>query len=125
MQFYALAIESLARNELVIAMAKWFANIIICYNRSKHGMRKAKRRDREEIIFEILRAARVPTTRTRLIYASFLSGTELKEYIRLLVERKMLQFDELNRKLVITDGGRKYMKIYRDMENAGVIEVPT
>lgn len=83
-------------------------------------MQKAKRRDKEEIIFEILRAARMPTSRTRLIYASFLSGTELKEYIRLLVERRMLQFDELNRKLVITEEGKRYMKIYEDMENVGM-----
>jgi predicted transcriptional regulator len=88
-------------------------------------MQKARRRDKEEIIFEILKAARMPTSRTRLIYASFLSGTELKEYIRLLIERKMLQFDELNKKLVITAEGQKYMKIYEDMENIGMrISIP-
>ena len=80
-------------------------------------MRKAKRRDREEIIFEILKAAIIPTTRTRLIYASFLSGTELKEYVRMLIERRMLEFDELSRKLMITEEGRRFMKIYEDMRN--------
>ena len=80
-------------------------------------MHKAKRRDREEIIFEILKAAKTPTTRTRLIYASFLSGTELKEYVRMLIERKMLEFDELSRKLMITEEGKRFMKIYEDMRN--------
>ncbi len=80
-------------------------------------MRKAKRRDREEIIFEILKAAITPTTRTRLIYASFLSGTELKEYVGMLIERRMLEFDELNRKLMITDDGRRFMKIYEELKN--------
>ena len=80
-------------------------------------MHKAKRRDREEIIVEILKAAKTPTTRTRLIYASFLSGTELKEYVRMLIERKMLEFDELSRKLMITEEGKRFMKIYEDMRN--------
>jgi predicted transcriptional regulator len=89
----------------------------------EHSIPKAKRRDKEEIIFEILKAARVPTTRTRLIYTSFLSGTELKNYVKLLIDCKMLQPDELNKKLMTTEEGRRFIKIYENLSNAGRITI--
>jgi predicted transcriptional regulator len=87
----------------------------------EHTIPKAKRRDREEIIFEILKAARVPTTRTRLIYASYLSGTELKNYVRLLIECRMLEADELNKKLMTTEEGRRFIQIYENMGKASTV----
>ena len=75
-----------------------------------------KRRDREEIMFEILNAAIEPATRTRLIYASFLSNTELRQYISLLLENKMLEVDTVTKaKFKITEEGRKFLDLYADM----------
>jgi predicted transcriptional regulator len=75
-----------------------------------------KRRDREEIMFEILNAAIEPATRTRLIYASFLSNTELRQYISLLLENKMLEVDPVTKaKFKITEEGRKFLDLYADM----------
>jgi len=75
-----------------------------------------KRRDREEIMFEILNAAIEPATRTRLIYASFLSNTELRQYISLLLENKMLELDPVTKaKFKITEEGRKFLDLYADM----------
>jgi predicted transcriptional regulator len=79
-------------------------------------MRRLRRRDKEEIIYEILRAAQVPTTKTRLIYRSYLSGTEVNEYIRLLIQRNMLRFNELGTRLVITNEGKRFMQIYENMQ---------
>ena len=75
-----------------------------------------KRRDREEIMFEILNAAIEPATRTRLIYASFLSNTELRQYISLLLENKMLEVDPVTKvRFKITEEGRKFLDLYADM----------
>jgi predicted transcriptional regulator len=75
-----------------------------------------KRRDREEIMYEILSAAIEPATRTRLIYASFLSNTELRQYISLLVENRMLEVDPIGKaKFKITEEGRKFLSLYADM----------
>jgi predicted transcriptional regulator len=73
-----------------------------------------KRRDREEIMYEILRAALEPATRTRLIYASFLSNTELRQYIALLLEHRMLEVDPQTR-FKVTEAGRKFLRIYEDI----------
>lgn len=75
-----------------------------------------KRRDKDEIMYEILSAAVEPITRTRLIYASFLSNSELRQYIAFLLEHRMLEVDPMTKtKFKITDEGRKFLKLYEDI----------
>ena len=67
-------------------------------------------------MFEILSAAIEPATRTRLIYASFLSNTELRQYISLLLENRMLEVDPISKaRFKITEEGRKFLNLYADM----------
>ena len=67
-------------------------------------------------MYEILRAALEPATRTRLIYASFLSNTELRQYITLLLQNRMLEMDPITRtRFKVTEEGRKFLKLYEDM----------
>jgi predicted transcriptional regulator len=75
-----------------------------------------KRRDREEIMYEVLSAAIEPATRTRLIYASFLSNSELRQYITLLLEHRMLEVDPITKtRFKVTEEGRKFLRLYEDM----------
>jgi predicted transcriptional regulator len=75
-----------------------------------------KRRDREEIMYEVLSAAIEPATRTRLIYASFLSNTELRQYITVLLEHRMLEVDPMTKtRFKVTEEGRKFLRLYEDM----------
>jgi predicted transcriptional regulator len=75
-----------------------------------------KRRDREEIMYKILSAALEPATRTRLIYASFLSNTELRQYITILLEHGMLEVDAITKiRFKVTEEGRKFIGLYEDM----------
>src|SRR6266508_614577 len=77
---------------------------------------KKKRRDREEIMYEILSAAIEPATRTRLIYASFLSNNKLRQYITLLLEHRMLEVDPITKtRFKVTEEGRKFLRLYEDM----------
>lgn len=75
-----------------------------------------KRRGREEIMYEILSAAIEPATRTRLVYASFLSNTELRQYITLLLEHSMLEVDSITKtRFKVTDEGRKFLRLYENI----------
>jgi predicted transcriptional regulator len=75
-----------------------------------------KRRDKEEIMYQILNAAGEPITRTRLIYASFLSNSELSHYIAYLLERGMLEVDPISKtKFKVTEEGRKFLRLYGDI----------
>ena len=78
-------------------------------------MQKTKRRDKEEIMYQILKAAVEPATRTRLIYASFLSNSELRQYIRLLIENGRLELDPISRTRFKVTEGRKFLRLYEDM----------
>ena len=67
-------------------------------------------------MYEILTAAIEPATRTRLIYASFLSNTELRQYISLLLENGMLEVDSVSKtRFKVTEEGRKFLSLYSDM----------
>jgi predicted transcriptional regulator len=75
-----------------------------------------KRRGREEIMYEILSAATEPVTRTRLIYASFLSNNELRQYITMLLEYRMLEVDSITKTTFkITEEGRKFLRLYENI----------
>lgn len=75
-----------------------------------------KRRGREEIMYEILNAAIEPVTRTRLIYASFLSNNELRQYITMLLEYRMLEVDPITKtRFKVTEEGRKFLRLYENI----------
>ena len=75
-----------------------------------------KRRYKEEIMYQILSAAIEPVTRTRLIYASFLSNNELRHYIALLLEHEMLEVDPIAKtKFKVTEVGIKFLKLYENI----------
>ena len=75
-----------------------------------------KRRGREEIMYEILSAAVEPVTRTRLIYASFLSNNELRQYITMLLEYRMLEVDPITKtRFKVTEEGRKLLRLYENI----------
>jgi predicted transcriptional regulator len=75
-----------------------------------------KRRDREEIMYKILSAAIEPATRTRLIYASFLSNTELRQYITILLEHGMLEVDPITKtRFKVTEEGKKFLGLYESI----------
>lgn len=114
---------------------RFSANIIILSTRYDDVHMQRKRRDREEIMYKILSAAIEPATRTRLIYASFLSNTELRQYITLLLEHRMLEVDPITKtKFKVTEEGRKFIGLYEDMirmtrnvinNNLSSVTVPT
>ena len=67
-------------------------------------------------MYQILSAAIEPVTRTRLIYASFLSNNELRNYIALLLEHEMLEVDPIAKtKFKVTEEGRKFLKLYENI----------
>ncbi len=85
-------------------------------------MGELKRRDREEIICQILKAAVEPVTRTRLIYASFLSNSELRQYIIFLTEQGLLEVDLTSSiKFKVTEKGRKFVKLYEEMRKMTIV----
>ncbi len=73
-------------------------------------------RSRTELISQILEAATGSgITKTRLMYKAFLSYQQLKEYLRILIENGLIEYDQPNQLYKTTDKGHKFLKIYNQL----------
>ena len=64
-----------------------------------------KYRSRSEIVAIILEAANGGTTRTRIMYKAFLSFAQLKEYLSMLLEKGLIEYEEGTRRYKTTEKG--------------------
>jgi predicted transcriptional regulator len=78
-----------------------------------------KRRDRLEIIAEILKAARVGIQKTLIMYQAGLSFALLTEYLSFLVRLGLLEARNENERLVYktTPKGKRYVKRYEEIKH--------
>ena len=76
-------------------------------------------RDRTEIISQILDAANgaVNVTKTRLMYKVFLSQSQLKEYLKVLIENELLSYDFVTRTFKTTQKGLKFLHLYNKIND--------
>ena len=77
------------------------------------------RRDRLNIMAEIMEAAKGNQLKTRIMYRVNLSFSQLKEYLSFLTERGFLRVHVENRKKFYetTAKGNIYIENYREMSN--------
>ncbi|MGI0048286.1 MAG: winged helix-turn-helix domain-containing protein [Nitrososphaera sp.] len=75
-----------------------------------------KYRSRTEIVSQILDAANGGATKTRIMYKAYLSYAQLKEYLTVLTENELLEYEEVEQKFRTTEKGTKFMRVYRNME---------
>lgn len=71
-----------------------------------------KYRTRTEITFSILQAASSESTKTHLMYRSYLSYVQLREYLKYLLENDLLHHDNKRDLYIITEKGKNFIKTY-------------
>ncbi len=76
-----------------------------------------KKRNREEIIASILDAARHGATKTRIMYVSFLSFSQLQRYLSMAVETGLLGLDDTAKRYLITSKGFEYLKRFDEVHS--------
>jgi predicted transcriptional regulator len=74
-----------------------------------------KYRSRTDIVSQILDAAIGGSTKTRIMYKAYLSYAQLKEYLSILVENGLLEYEETEEKYKTTEKGMKFIKAYQHM----------
>lgn len=76
-----------------------------------------KRRDRLYIIAEILDIAKDGTLKTQIMYKANLSFSQLNEYLKFLIDLKLLELQEINGKTVYktTEKGLRYLDSYKEI----------
>lgn len=76
-----------------------------------------KNRSRIEIISQILDITNGDgSTKTKIMYKSFLSYVQLKEYLTLLTENGLIRHDKENAVFKITQKGIKFKGIYEQID---------
>jgi predicted transcriptional regulator len=75
-----------------------------------------KYRSRTEIVSNILNAANGGATRTKIMYKAFLSYSQLKEYLSILVENNLLESQEGTQTYKTTKKGLIFLKMNNEME---------
>ncbi len=74
-----------------------------------------KYRSRTEIVCNILDATNGGATKTKIMYAAFLSYAQLKEYLSLLIENNLLEYRDGTQTYNTTEKGLNYIKMYHEI----------
>jgi predicted transcriptional regulator len=69
-----------------------------------------KYRSRTDIVATILDAANGGSTKTKIMYKAYLSYAQLKEYLSILVENGLLEYEEGELKYKTTEKGLRSMR---------------
>jgi len=74
-----------------------------------------KYRSRTDIVATILEAANGGSTKTKIMYKSYLSYAQLKEYLSILIENGLLEYEEGEPKYKTTEKGIRFMRAYSEI----------
>jgi len=74
-------------------------------------------RSREEIFASILGTAGsgAGITRSKIMFASYLTYAQVVEYSRMLIERGLLEYDPINRTFKTTSSGFTFIQLHNEM----------
>ena len=81
-----------------------------------------KYRSRTDIVGLILEAANGGATKTKIMYKAFLSYAQLKEYLTVLLENALLQYEEERQFLRTTEKGVRLLQMYNQFDEIMSIE---
>lgn len=74
-----------------------------------------KYRSRTDIVREILNAANGGATKTKIMYKAYLSYAQLKEYMEVLSESDLMEYDPAHGTYKTTDKGFQFLRVYENM----------
>lgn len=68
-----------------------------------------------DIVAEMLETAQGGAIKTRIMYLASLSFSQLKEYLTVLTDRGVLEYEEKDKGCVMTESGRRFLKMYKEV----------
>jgi predicted transcriptional regulator len=74
-----------------------------------------KYRSRTELISMMLDAANGGATKTKIMYSAFLSYTQLKEYLSVLIENNLIEYLVGTHEFKTTQKGLNLLKVHNEM----------
>jgi predicted transcriptional regulator len=80
-----------------------------------------KYRSRSDIIGLILEAANGGATKTKIMYKAFLSFAQLREYLSMLSEKGLIEYQDGIQRYKTTEKGIRLLQIYNQMNDELVV----
>lgn len=74
-----------------------------------------KYRSRTDIVSQILEAANGGTTKTKIMYSAYLSYAQLRDYLSVMLENGLLEYEPGVSKYKTTSKGLQFLKMYNEM----------
>jgi predicted transcriptional regulator len=74
-----------------------------------------KNRGRTEILATMLEAAKGGTTKTKIMYNAFLSYNQLKDYLTIMIENKLIENLEGTQTFRTTEKGLNLLKVHNEI----------
>ena len=74
-----------------------------------------KYRSRTDIVGLILEAANGGATKTKIMYKAFLSYAQLKEYLAVLIENGLIEYEDVRQLYRTTEKGLHLLQIYNQV----------
>ncbi len=84
-----------------------------------------KYRSRTDIISQVLLAANGGATKTKIMYSAYLSYAQLKEYLSVLLENGLIEYQQGEQKYKTTPKGLQFLKTYEDMGQMVSLNAPS
>jgi predicted transcriptional regulator len=76
-----------------------------------------KNRSRTEIVSMILEAANGGgTTKTKIMYKAFLSYSQLKEYLSVMIKKNLLEYSDGTKTFRTTEKGLNLLKMHNEID---------
>jgi len=72
-------------------------------------------RSRTEIVCNILEAANGGISKTKIMYTAFLSYAQLKEYLTILVDNNLIEYNDGTQTFKTTEKGLNYLKMHNEI----------
>jgi predicted transcriptional regulator len=76
-----------------------------------------KYRSKSDMIGLILEAANGGATKTKIMYSAFLSFEQLKQYLAYLLERGLIEHEEISQKFRTTEKGMRVLKLQNQIND--------
>ena len=74
-----------------------------------------KNRGRTEMLATMLEVAKGKATKTKIMYSAFLSYSQLKDYLAILIENNLIEYLEGANKYKTTEKGLNYFKMHNEI----------
>jgi len=76
-----------------------------------------KYRSKSDMVALILEAANGGATKTKIMYSAFLSFEQLKQYLAYLLERDLIEHEEISQKFRTTEKGMRVLKLQNQIND--------